>query len=134
MPARSKRVKEPLAAEYGERLIKARKRTGLTQKQAGAAAGISESTYRSYEKGRSMLPVYLVPVFAQAFRTTVEAIHGLPEPANLSQDARLLVEWFEHTQSPILRRMDMEVVEGNYKIDLRSREPGAAPPAPGDAG
>lgn len=114
-----KRQRDPVAIEYGRRLEAARKSANLTQKQAASRAGITEVQYRGYERGWAKLPVELVPVFATVFDTTLEQLHGIPEPGGLSHEARMLAEWFDRTRNPNLRRLDIEFVRSNYELDQK---------------
>lgn len=114
-----KRQRDPVAIEYGQRLGRARKLANLTQKEAGTRAGITEAQYRAYEKGWAKVPVELIPILATIFGTTVEALHGIPEPGGLSHEARMLAEWFDRTRNPNLRRLDIEFVRSNYELDQK---------------
>lgn len=91
---RKKRPLDPVAVKYGTRLEAARTAAQLTQEEMAQALGLTTSTYRSYEKGRSKVPVDLIPSIAQLTDRSVEFFHGIPEPRGLDPDEQTLIARF----------------------------------------
>ena len=93
MPSK-KRGLDSEAMKYGARLEAARLAMDLTQKELGERLGLTESTYRSYEKGRSRIPLELIPRLADVTGRTVYYFHGMPEPRGLDGDEQMLISLF----------------------------------------
>ena len=93
MPSK-KRGLDSEAMKYGARLEAARLAMDLTQEEMGKRLGLTVSTYRSYEKGRSRIPLEVIPRLADVTGRTVYYFHGMPEPRGLDGDEQMLVSLF----------------------------------------
>ncbi len=108
---RRKGALDPVAVAYGNRLSVAREAAGLTQEQVAEAAGLTVSTYRSYEKGRARVPVDLLPQLAEVFGRSLYWMHGLDDPRELSGDEQQLVTLYQGLRESA-RDMVMKLAQG----------------------
>lgn len=113
--------RDPLAIEIGARLKLARERKGYSQAQAALRFGLSESTYRSYELGDSMVPMAVFRRMPEVYGLPLEFFLGLPERPPMSDEARLIAAALDDTQDPELHRISAETVTRNWQLDRRMR-------------
>ncbi len=61
----------------GERIATLRKKEGMTQESLASALGVSPQTVSKWETGATMPDILLLPVIAQVFGTTIDALYGI---------------------------------------------------------
>lgn len=69
---------EQFFRDFGERIINARKAHGLTQQQLADTLGIAQQTLGLYERGRSKVPVSLLPALSQSLMLSLDELLGRP--------------------------------------------------------
>jgi transcriptional regulator with XRE-family HTH domain len=102
-------MKRPSALDrlLGRRLRRAREDAGLTQVQAAAALGVTQTLISNAERGHRMLKHLDLFQFAQLYGTTIEALAG---PLN-AEEQDLAARWDRMTG-----------VERDQAVDARRRE------------
>ena len=113
--------RDPLAIEIGARLKLARERKGYSQAQAALRFGLSESTYRSYELGDSMVPMAVFRRMPEVYGLPLEYYLGLPERPPLSDEARLVAAAIDGTHDERLREASVQVAMANWQFDRQAR-------------
>lgn len=72
--------------DYTQRLIDARKRSGLSQTQTAEALMITQQQYSRYEKGNNELPLRYLIQLCKLFNVSSDWILGLDETAPSKTD------------------------------------------------
>ncbi len=121
-PTRKQDRRNPRAEAIGRRLTRARKQAGLTQEQVAAALNISVPTYRHYEKGRHLFPSELLDRLPALLQMPVTFFLGMPDPANLDEDERRLLETYRSIQNEDIRAGILGYAQHQLKIDRELRE------------
>ena len=79
-------------AEFGERLVALRKRSGMTRVQLGEICGVAPSTIVNYERGTRIPYADTALKMAQAFEMTVEELLGVENPEAEMEKAKAIDE------------------------------------------
>jgi len=103
-----KRGLDQEAKRYAARLESARLAMGLTQEQMAQGLGITVSTYRSYEKGRSRIPLEFIPKLAEITGRSIYYFHGVPDPRGLDGDEQTLISLWRKLR-PTARRAVLDL-------------------------
>ena len=59
----------------GENLTKIKEKYGFTDRQMAKIAGIHETRYNHYKKGRRNMPVQIAKIYAKALDVTLDEIY-----------------------------------------------------------
>lgn len=113
--------RDPLAVEIGGRFKLARERRGFSQAQAALRFDLTESTYRSYELGDSMVPMAVLRQAPEIYGLPLEYFLGLPERPPMSDEARMVAAALDDTHDPELHAISFETVERNWRLDRKRR-------------
>jgi len=82
-----------------ENIRNARKIKGLTQKEVWEAARISESSYKSYEKGERIPPGDKIATLAEILGTSTDELLLGASSNNISNDLQAIFKRFEYLPS-----------------------------------
>lgn len=83
---------------FDQRLLEARKKKGLTQKQLSDAAGIHPASYSAYETNKKVPPVDILVKIADALEVSIDWLCGRKTESDMStygDIARALVHLFQ---------------------------------------
>ena len=130
-----KRKKNPLAIRMGRRMARQRRRLRgpdggkVEQPDIARKAGLSVEAYGSYERGWHVAPTKHLAAIAKALDTTVDYLLGLPDPCDLNDDTRTLVEVYQDIETSDIRQNLLALAFQQRALDQRLR--GASPvPSP----
>ncbi len=77
---------EPTIIDFGKRLAKLRKASGLTQQQLGDKIGVSKRVIAYYEGETKYPPAHLIVPLSKALNVTADELLGVKEPKNILND------------------------------------------------
>lgn len=80
----------------GDNLRKAREAKGMTQREVWEATGISESSYKSYEKGERPPPGDKIVTLARLLGTSTDDLLLDESERAISDDLRAIFNRFDH--------------------------------------
>jgi len=119
--------REPLAVAIGNRIRLAREAARLSQAQIALRLSMGVSRYRSYELGDVLAPVGVLIELARILKRSACYFLGAAD-GKLSDEDRLLLDYFQRTHSLSLRESTLTVARLNFDHDQATR-PQEAPRA-----
>ncbi|MGD9007261.1 MAG: helix-turn-helix transcriptional regulator [Desulfobacteraceae bacterium] len=84
--------KEPIIKDFGKRLAKFRKASGLTQEQLGELVGVSKRVIAYYEGETKYPPAHLIAPLSKALNVSADELLGIKK-AKIVLDSRLAALW-----------------------------------------
>ena len=98
----------------GARIAALRKEQGISQRTMADTLGIAQQTYAHYEVGRIRMPVSMLPVIAQFFGVSVDALLGRKNGAGKRGPAPRLQQQIERLSRlpKAKQKFVMEMLEG----------------------
>jgi transcriptional regulator with XRE-family HTH domain len=108
--------RNPLAVTIGNRLRLAREAADLSQAQVALRLGITTSRYRSWELGNVLISLDFLMALTGVLKRSLCYFLGVAD-GELSDEDRLLLDYFQHTLSPSLRQSTLAVAKANFEHD-----------------
>lgn len=119
--------KKELYKKFGERILKLRTETNLTQKEVADKLGIAQQTYQGYETGSTKATLHLLEQLSNLYNVSMDFLAGRTNETNiinkqlnttkLTEDEETLVELY--------RQLDIEEkyeIKGEMKGILRVKQ------------
>lgn len=109
--------KDPLAVEWGKRVVAAMDSVGLTQRETARLLGMDENTFGGAIRGYHRFQLEIIPRLAEVLHRPISYFFGLPDPRGLSDEEQILVEIFRAYQRPIMREALLEDARHHLEIE-----------------
>jgi transcriptional regulator with XRE-family HTH domain len=84
--------KEPVIKDFGKRLAKFRKASGLTQEQLGDLVGVSKRVIAYYEGETKYPPAHLIAPLSKALNVSADELLGIKK-TKIALDPKLAALW-----------------------------------------
>ena len=111
------RSRKRFTIEMGKRLAKARESLELSQRDVADMLGITVEAYGSYERGWHAVPLETLVKLPDVLKTSIEYLLGLPDPAKLQDDERMLLEIYRSIRSESIKGFVRNMAWSQHQVD-----------------
>jgi transcriptional regulator with XRE-family HTH domain len=115
------------AKQVGRRIKAARQSLDLQQAEVAALVGVPTDTFGSWERGYRLVTTDTLPALCAALHRPVTFFLGLPDPQELSENERTLVEVFRCIRSSVLQTQAIDAVRSLCRLDTQLASGGKLP-------